>query len=307
MAKRGSKKEKDPHHQEKHTASLRGLCRAVKANRVVVTQETENRHEHLPGDFGHNVWNHKWNPRISSWWQLPLFVNIALNHKVRHHLLNQGSKHNHNSKHGKHLVLQALHRVVGFPVRDTNKKWGNHTERNLGVNIGRCAPKLLRKALGDLINLGWHGRSKGGRRGHVSNCGLALVASSCKRVKVLVKLLVLARLLPNSKPILWGLSSWCSSNCPKHPFGRIGIWWTLSLSAVALKVVNHSSCARTNIAKVNRFTALFEQQKTIKLLKKQRRGLMNGTHDSLATLRKLFHERADGPCCLRIETWGGLI
>jgi len=71
---------------------------------------------------------------------------------------------------------------------------------------------------------------------------------------------------------------------------------------MAFEVTGESVRRVADVSKENGFPSLREEEQTIKFLKQNGRGLVDGTEDSLALVGELSEKSTDGPGCLTVKT-----
>jgi hypothetical protein len=160
------------------------------------------------------------------------------------------------------------------------------TKRELRVDICRCSPVLLSNTLGANQELFKEWCSIGRIKGIRILCDVLGLRES---IQLLSNRGKLGALHPSFRPVTVWMSTRRSTNGVKHPLswvlGRLTRW-----SAKFLKISDHSSGVVADVAKVYRFAALCEQQKSVELLEDDCRWLMDGAENCLAMVGKLLDE-----------------
>ena len=294
-------------HCEEEDQALAGGVLLGAHDGVVEAGEGEDAGEDLVGDLDGDVGDDEGAPRVGFGGAFADFVEGALGDEEGLDLLDQGCENGGDHEDGVDNTPHACLGAIGFPEGEANEQTGHGAEEQLGENVTRHTPVLLKDALRDGVDLAVEGH---GKFGDIMLPALVLVLflgtrSSMDSIKFLQNSLAIAAGLPNRVPVLSAAVGSLGDNL-QHVLGRVLLITALPC-AVILKVTQQRPRILANVAKVNCLSTLGQEQKTVELLEQKSVGLMDSAENSLTCVSQLAEEDTNSPGTLRVKATGGFV
>ena len=221
----------------------------------------EDTRDDLVGDFDDDVGNEECLPAVGFAGSLADLIERALANEKRHNLVNQGGENRGDHEDGEEHVLHALLGSIGIVERETNEQTSCDAEHELGENVRRHTPVLAKGTLGDFGQL--LGEGHGEFRvsvlvGFFMFLGVRLFIGDL--INTLLDLLGFFAALPSLKPVVVFLSG----NL-KHVLSWVLVVATFAC-AIAGEVLQEGFRVVSDVAKVDGFTALAQEEESVELL-----------------------------------------
>lgn len=307
MRKRAREDEELPKEQPHERAALGRLVRGagivVEPDGVVDAHKHDDRHERVPRNLDEHLRQHKDLPAVCLGGPLAHLVQGALRDKVRHLLLHQLAKDAEDVENGKHLILEALDAERRVEEHEPDEEGDRGAQDELGVNVRRRAPVLLKDAPRHDEQLA----PKGGGEFPIQRAtlpfrhGIVRGGGCLQPLQLRLDVVELLARPPRLVPVDLGGGTRRRANDLQHPFGGI-VAAGARMRAVSLKVGYHGGGAVANVAKVDCAAALGQKQQPVEALKEHRRRLVDGAEDGLPCPGELFQKIKNRPRCLRVES-----